>query len=321
MNILISGIHGFVGSNLVAALKEEHTIYGLDIVSPQKDGVSHTYSWNELKDIPSIDCIIHLAGKAHDTKNKSSAQTYFDINTELTKKIFDWFLTTTTHKFIFFSSAKAATDEVIGDWLTEDVAPTPKGPYGKSKMLAEKYIQDQLPLPNIGFRSSVYVPSSYEKKVYILRPSMIHGPGNKGNLNLLYKLVSKGIPWPLSAFDNKRSFASIDNVAFVVQQLIEKDIESDIYNLADDDTLSTNQLIELIAQSKGKKALFWRIPKKIIIIGAHLGGLIHLPLNPERLKKLTESYAVSNQKIKHALDIEKMPVSAKEGLINTFKSF
>jgi nucleoside-diphosphate-sugar epimerase len=68
MNILITGIHGFVGSNLVVALKNHHTIYGLDIVSPQKDGVIKTFGWNELKDIPLLDCIIHLAGKAHDTK-------------------------------------------------------------------------------------------------------------------------------------------------------------------------------------------------------------------------------------------------------------
>ena len=86
LNILITGIHGFIGSNIVATLKEQHTIYGLDIVSPQKDGIEKTYSWNELKDIPPIDCIIHLAGKAHDTKNQTDAQVYFDINTGLTQQ-------------------------------------------------------------------------------------------------------------------------------------------------------------------------------------------------------------------------------------------
>jgi len=52
LNILITGIHGFVGSNLVAALKEQHTIYGLDIVSPQKEGVASTFGWNELEQVP-----------------------------------------------------------------------------------------------------------------------------------------------------------------------------------------------------------------------------------------------------------------------------
>ena len=140
MNILITGVHGFVGSNLVAALKTNHKIYGLDIISPNKEGVIKTFSWNELDLIPEIDVIIHLAGKAHDTKNQTNAQIYFDINTGLTQKVYDWFLTTNACKFVFFSSVKAAADKVEGDFLTEDVTPTPLGPYGESKIAAENYL-------------------------------------------------------------------------------------------------------------------------------------------------------------------------------------
>jgi nucleoside-diphosphate-sugar epimerase len=93
MKILITDIHGFVGNNLVAVLKGKHTIYGLDIAAPQKDGVVCTYGWEELEQVPPVDAVIHLAGKAHDTKNQTNAQAYFDINTGLTQKIFDWFLT------------------------------------------------------------------------------------------------------------------------------------------------------------------------------------------------------------------------------------
>ena len=74
MNILITGVHGFVGSNLVKALSLENVIYGLDIVTPEKEGVVKTFSWDDLDstDFPQIDAIIHLAGKAHDTRNKLS---------------------------------------------------------------------------------------------------------------------------------------------------------------------------------------------------------------------------------------------------------
>ena len=143
MNILISGIHGFVGSNLVVALKSQHSIYGLDIVFPQKEGVVKTYTWTELENIPPIDIIIHLAGKAHDTKNQTDAQVYFEINTGLTQNIYDWFLASEATKFIFFSSVKAAADRVEGEILTEDVVPSPKGPYGESKIKAEEYILRQ----------------------------------------------------------------------------------------------------------------------------------------------------------------------------------
>ena len=78
MNILITGIHGFVGSNLVLSLKDRHVLYGLDIVIPEKEGVVRTYSWEELEEVEGIDAIVHLAGKAHDTKNETLAETFYD---------------------------------------------------------------------------------------------------------------------------------------------------------------------------------------------------------------------------------------------------
>jgi len=327
MNILITGIHGFVGSNLVVAIKKQHTIYGLDIVSPRKDGVVKTYGWHELEQIPSVDVIIHLAGKAHDTKNQNNAQIYFDINTGLTQKIFDWFLKSNASKFIFFSSVKAAADQVEGEILTEDVVPTPKGPYGESKILAEQYIQNQLPSIRFATQGADSPPQrvdelrTSDKKAYILRPCMIHGPGNKGNLNLLYQIQQKGLPWPLGAYENKRSFCAIDNLIYTVQQLVEKDIEPGIYQVADDEALSTNELIRIMADSQHKKARLWHIPIGLIKIIARTGDFLHLPLNSERLQKLTETYVVSNQKLKIALGIENMPVSAKEGLKKTLASF
>ena len=139
MNILISGVHGFVGSNLVESLKTHYSIFGLDIIVKQRKGCIKTFYWKDinpesfpLQTLPKFDAIIHLAGKAHDTKNQSAAQSYFDINTGLTQKIFDFFLESSAKKFIFFSSVKAAADSVIGDILTEDVIPTTVGPYGES---------------------------------------------------------------------------------------------------------------------------------------------------------------------------------------------
>lgn len=307
MKILITGIHGFVGSNLVAALKENHTIYGLDIISPIKEGVSYTYGWDDLDIgmVPDVDAIIHLAGKAHDTKNQADAEVYFNVNTGLTERIYNYFLHSSARKFIFFSTAKAAADKVEGV-LTEEVTPAPVGPYGESKIKAEEYILSHL---------------NPEKQVYIMRPCMIHGPGNKGNLNLLYNMVKKGIPWPLGAFENRRTFTSIDNLSFVISGLLTKDVPSGIYNMGDDEALSTNELIEVICDSLGKKAHIWKLSKGLMNGVAKVGGWLHLPLNPERLRKLTENYISSNAKIKAALGIERMPVDARMGLQKTLESF
>ena len=160
-----------------------------------------------------------------------------------------------------------------------------------------------------------------DRGVYVFRPCMIHGPGNKGNLNLLYSIVKKGIPWPLGAFENRRTFTSIENICFVVSGTLSKDVPSGIYNMSDDEALSTNDLIEEICKSLGKKAHIWRVPKGLMNGVAKVGGWLHLPLNPDRLQKLTESYVSSNAKIKRALGIEKMPVDARNGLRRTLESF
>jgi len=304
MNILITGYNGFIGSNLTKALKENYLI-GVDLF--KGNSINEHYNWSDIDKINNLDCIIHLAGKAHDTKNTSNGQEYIDINVGLTKQIFQLFLNSNAETFIFFSSVKAVADIVKGPFLTEDVLPNPQTPYGKSKLEAEEYILKQT------------LPSG--KKIYILRPCMIHGTGNKGNLNLLYKLTQKGLPWPLGAFKNNRSFTSIQNLLFVIQELIEKDIEPGIYQIADDETLSTNDLILLMAASLNRRAHIWNISPNMIKLMARIGDHLGLPLNSERLKKLTESYIVSNQKLKKALGIEKMPYNATEGMKNTFDSF
>jgi nucleoside-diphosphate-sugar epimerase len=297
MKIIISGASGFVGSNLVNYIKQKQL------------GEVHTVNLREPLPavLPPFTSIIHLAGKAHDIKNTSDPQEYFDVNFGKTKELFDLFLKSDGTDFIFFSSVKASADTVEGD-LTEDAVSNPLTPYGQSKLQAENYILSQ------------DLPAS--KRVIILRPCMIHGPGNKGNLNLLYKVVQKGIPYPLSAFENQRSFLSINNLNFVVEQLLMKPgIPGGVYNIADDEHLSTNSVIRLIAEVNNIPARLWKINSSVIKIFAAIGDRLNLPLNSERLKKLTESYIVSNNKIKRALNITSFPVSSREGLKATIQSF
>ena len=148
---------------------------------------------------------------------------------------------------------------------------------------------------------------------------MIHGKGVKGNLPLLFKFVKKGWPWPLAAFKNKRSYASMENVSYVVSGLLEKDVESGIYNICDDEPVSTNDLIRMISEALGREAKMFNIPKGIIRIGAKFGDVLNLPLNTVRLHKMTGDSIVDNSEIKRALGIRKMPVKTTDGLNVTIK--
>lgn len=289
--IFITGSSGFVGKNLLNHFENIYTF-----LKYKKGG---SISINQ-------EVVIHLAGKAHDLKNITDPTEYYSINNDLTKKLFEEFIYSDAKIFIFLSSVKSAADQ-LDIPLTEDYIPNPFTHYGKSKLLAEQYIL------------SKEIPDG--KRVYILRPCMIHGPGNKGNLNLLYKIVSKGLPWPLGAFENKRSFCSIDNLCFIIRELIENDqIPSGVYNLADDEPISTNELINLISVGFGRKPHIWNVPQLLIKFISKLGDVLRLPLNSERLNKLTETYIVSNNKIKQAIN-KPLPISARDGLLKTFNSF
>ena len=303
IKVLVTGASGFIGNNIINYLQRKSLK-----TFPFSRGLGMDYGKINSNYINNngIDIIVHLAGKAHDLKNVDKENDYYKINAELTIDIFDAFLISNAKTFLFFSSVKAVKDHL--DYiLTEEIEPDPITAYGKSKLTAEKYLLSKI--------------AGTEKRIIIFRPCMIHGPSNKGNLNLLFKLVSKKSPWPLGAFNNYRSFCSIDNLCFIINELIDNDkIPSGVYNIADDDVVSTNRIIELIGISLNRKPMILSINKNIIKFITKLGDIINLPLNSERLTKITESYEVSNTKIKAAIG-KKLPLSTEEGLLKTFKSF
>lgn len=288
MKILITGAYGFVGTNLCRHLADRgHECIALDIPKAKRDDVPYKafHTWDELDGIDwaGVDAVVHLAGKAHDLRNVSDPQSYFAINVGLTERIFNA-ANGKVPRFIYFSSSKAADADT---------------PYGKSKLAAEQFLAG---------------------RAIVLRPAMIHGPGNKGNLNLLWGIARRGFPWPLAAFENKRSFTSIGNICAAVEALCEHG-ENGVYSIADDEMLSTNRLIELMAEVCGRSPRLWRMPKGLMRFGAKVGDVLHLPLNTERLGKLTEDSFVDNAALKKHLGWSQMPIRAEDGMLETLKSF
>ena len=182
MSIFLTGSSGFVGKNIVSYFGKLLPI--------------NKYKRGSVINIQE-DFVIHLAGKAHDLKNVSSVADYYLVNTDFTKNVYDAFLSSDAKVFIFLSSVKAVADEVKEE-LTEDFISNPVTHYGKSKLLAEQYIL------------SKSVPIG--KRVYILRPCMIHGTGNKGNLNLLFDLINQLVV--------QRTYTKLNVLSVVVTYLL-----------------------------------------------------------------------------------------------------
>ena len=282
MKILITGAYGFVGTNLCGYLTERgHVCEALDVPAARREDVPYV-AFHTWDGLEEIDF----------------AQ--FDA-VGLTQRVFDTMVRQARERggagrgrrvFVHFSSSKASADG---------------NAYGRSKLAAERWLLS-VPAASLGLG------------MVILRPAMIHGPGNKGNLNLLWGIAKRGLPWPLAAFENRRSFTAIGNVCAAVEALCARG-QDGVYPIADDEMLSTNRLIELIAETCGRKAKLWRLPKGLMRLAAKAGDLLHLPLNTERLGKLTEDSFVDNAALKASLGWERMPVAAEDGMRATLRSF
>jgi len=302
INIGIAGSTGFLGANLSQYfLKRGYNIIPIPL---REEG------WQDVLKEEKIDVIINLVGKAHDHENKGSEEEYLVSNVKITRDLFYFFNEHYTSKlFIHISSMAAIIELESNEIVTEEAQPNPISIYGKTKLMGEQFLISSVPVE--------------DKKLFILRPTMIHGKGDKGNLSMLYKIISKRIPYPLGAFKNERSFLSINNFCFLIENIIEKreHLQSVIYNITDDQPLATSQIIETIGKLKKTKIRIINVPKVMVNVFAFLGDYLRLPLNTKRLTKMTKNLVVSNQKIKNDLGIDSLPLGTLEGLEKTINDF
>ena len=307
MNILLTGATGFVGQNFLKYFvvhNESDHIYAVTRSKRETDSkritwIMHSEYTASILDSYKIDAIIHLAGKAHDTQNTTESEEYYKVNFELTKQIFDAFIGSNASTFIFLSTIKAVGDDKTYVHNAEDLGE-PTTPYAKTKREAEKYIQNY-PLPST-------------KRHYILRPCLIYGPDVKGNLAELVKYIEKETPYPLAAFHNKRSYLSVENLSHIFLKLLEQKRPSFTLNISNEDAISTVELIEIIAQKLQKKARTFSIPESIVRLLAKMGDKFSfIPLNSEKLKKLTDSFVVDTGEMNKKLGFE-LPHKTRENI-------
>ena len=247
MRVLVTGASGFVGANLIEILKDEgNKVVATSRSRVEQPGIFYVESpelgpgadWSEA--LVGIYTVVHLAGRAHVTAEQADAKTdqaYFRINAEATGALAKQCAAAGVKHFIFLSSCHAIAGE-YDHVLTDHTAQRPVTAYGRSKLAAEEATKSALANSDCAWT--------------ILRPPLVYGPGNKANFGLLVKLVKSGIPLPLAAVRNRRSFICVENLVDLITTCLgNPKAFGKTFLPSDGEDVSTPELIRAIARANG----------------------------------------------------------------------
>ena len=259
--ILITGANSFVGTNIEKWLIREPEQFQVDTVDTMNE------AWKKA-DFTKYDVVFHVAGIAHVNPKLEMAPLYYKVNRDLTIEIANWAKEHGVKQFIYMSSKIVyhASKSLKGDWVRKDTKPDPNDFYGDSKLQAEKGLK--------GLQCNTF-------KVAIIRPPMIYGPGNKGNLPRLGWLAQKTPVFP--AWHNKRSMLHVVNLAEFVKQITVREMSGTFFP-QNAEYADTVEIVRLFAKEHGHKVWISRLFNPLVWLGAKF-----LPAIP---KMFSDSYYV-----------------------------
>ncbi|WP_425918250.1 NAD-dependent epimerase/dehydratase family protein [Acinetobacter sp. TSRC1-2] len=308
MKILITGATGFVGKTLVRKLSENR-IYSLVLLSRKmndqspdhiKQVISRQPEQTFAEPIPeNIDVIIHLAGRAHMLNDQSSNPliAFREVNVEGTLQLAHQALEKKVKRFIFMSSIGVNGSTTENEPFTESSLPQPHADYAVSKLEAEEAL------------TALFKDS--ETELVIIRPPLVYAAHAPGNFARLLKLVMTNLPLPFAGTKNKRTFVALDNLVDFIQTCIEHpNAANQTFLVADNESLSTRELVQYLKQGMQKKPHFIYIPQPLMKLGAACLGKSKL------YEQLFESLEVDTNKAKKLLGWT-APYSAKQAMLQT----
>ncbi|GAV19755.1 hypothetical protein MMIC_P0712 [Mariprofundus micogutta] len=293
--VLVTGATGFIGQSLCRALLEKHIdLHVLGRTVPNVDAQFHLWDMQEALDesvLSGIDTVFHLAGKAHAlAETKQSADEYFRINTVATEKLLQVCKQNGIKRFIYFSSVKAVGDSQ--NIMDETIVSAAVTPYGQSKRASEKLVLE-----------GGYVPHPV-----VIRPSMVYGNTEKGNLPKMIQAIRDGKFPPLPEVHNSRSMVHVEDVVKAALLSAEcAEAEGQIYIVTDGKAYSTRQMYEWICHALHKPVPAWGMPLFVLNLLAKVGDAIgtmrgkRFVFDSDALEKLIGSAEYSSEKIEQQL--------------------
>ena len=293
MNILLTGIHGFVGTNLVPILKTKYNIYGLDIVSKPNNDILETIHWDNIESIPQCEIVLHLAGKAHSVpKSLEEEQVFYDVNLGLTKKLCASLEQTGLPKSFIFISTVAVYGLEVGENITEETSLLGNTPYALSKIQAEEFLTEWCERNNV--------------ILTVLRPSLIAGPNPPGNLGAMINGISTGKYLNIGGGIARKSVLMVQDIANIIPLVANK---GGVYNICDSHHPSFKELEGLICKQLNKSGVI-SIPLFLAQLIATFGDLLgcRAPINSDKLSKITKSLTFNNSKAKRELGWQPLDV-------------
>lgn len=288
--VLVTGASGFIGSELCLALRSRGCAVR---TTSRSDGASIVLDLANSDIYPptlcaGIEVVFHLAGKAHALTEKSRDDAeYRQINTEGTRKLLEAARDAGVKVFVFFSSVKAVGDS--GQQPQDETVTDPaKDPYGASKYDAEQLV----------------LHGGYVPHPVVLRPSMVYGNTEKGNLPRMIKAVRRGFFPPIQELANRRSMVHVKDLVAAAILVAEKpSAAGQVYIVTDSHGYSTRQIFDQIRAELGRPRIAWSVPMPIFNalakLGDGFGRLLgrRMPIDSDSLKKLTDSAWYSSDKI------------------------
>ena len=250
---LVTGSTGFIGNRLLGLLKTINC--DVRLLARSKVDNYETVVCNLGKDripkhtLESIDTVFHLAGFAHDMQDPSKVKhLYHAVNVEATVELARLAVISGVKRFVFVSSVKAGGSPLSERCASESDQGDPEGVYGKSKREAE------LKLLKIGKESGMHVS--------IIRPSLVYGPGVKGNLQLMLSGIARGWFPPLPETENRRSMIHVDDLVRAIFLVAEDDrANGEIFIATDGKPYSSREIYSTMCNIAGRPVPKWCVPK------------------------------------------------------------